>query len=226
LEREKVLIVSESALKSSTILNLLQSVDVSPLQMVYDFSVATCPDTITYLSQKRLSPRPTPRQSSELDFNETMKSALHPTYEIVNSAATVDALRSLQHKILNTSRLIVAFNADKRGEALTCDLLSTLNIPKEVVTSRLKLPEITPGVLRKTLSSALFPTPEHTGSQVTVINMNAVNSQITQRVLDRTLSFTLAQALHKSLGDYFSAGRVQSHALQLIVEVRWSIACE
>jgi DNA topoisomerase IA len=184
--------------------------------------VKTCPETITTLAMKKQSyPRSTSTDPAELDFSAAMDSVLNPTYEIVQSPPSISKLHDIQDFLSNNNatKLVLAFNVDKKSELLAWNLLSVLDIPDNVTISRLQLSEITPKVFQKAMTNVLSPST-HDPPDKQLLDRNVVDSLLTQRVLDRTLSFTLSQALYKCLGEYYSAGRVQSHVLNLLAEVK------
>lgn len=214
-----VLILTESTVKSATIRHLLMQYSPASFLSQQQFVLKTCPETITTLAKTIRSPRPTLKNSAELDFSVAIDAALNPAYELVQSKSTRDTLRDIQDTFRekNVTKLVVAFNMDREGDVLMWHLLSVLKVPENVTISRLRLSELTPNLFQKALTNALSPTTD----DKVLFDMNFIDSQLVRRVVDRTISFVLAQALHKCLGCYYSVGRVQSSVLNHIVEVSY-----
>jgi len=113
-------------------------------------------------------------------------------------------INSLREEFRKSSDVIIATDPDREGEAIGWHVASILGVknPKRAVFH-----EITPNAVRQAIAS-----PRQ-------IDMNLVSAQITRRVIDRIVGYTLSPLFWR-LRKNSSAGRVQSAALHLIVK-RW-----
>lgn len=215
----RILIVTESAVKSTTIRNLLQLLPAA-FQSHYQFVVQTCPQNVTTLTPIKKSVRSTVKDVSEMDFTVAVDSLLYPAYEIVQSKSAIETVGEIQQTLGNISQILLAFDMDRRGEHLSWQLLSVLHVPQNVTLSRLKLTELTPSNFQSCLTNALSPPRNHRSDyEKQLLDMNIVESQLTEQVVDRTISFALSQALYKCQGGYHKLGRLPCAILNLIAKV-------
>jgi reverse gyrase len=117
----------------------------------------------------------------------------------------IDVLKRLQKLSGHCSRILLATDEDREGEAISWHLLEVLK-PK-VPVKRAVFHEITkPAILES------FENPRD-------IDMHLVESQETRRILDRLAGFTISPVLWRYVAPGLSAGRVQSCGLYLIAQV-------
>lgn len=110
------------------------------------------------------------------------------------------------NKLISTAQEIyLATDPDREGEAISWHLYDTLKIGKKKVR-RVEFNEIT--------KDAIIKAFEHPRD----IDMDLVSSQETRRMLDRIIGFKLSKLLNSKIKSK-SAGRVQSAALKLIVDL-------
>lgn len=125
--------------------------------------------------------------------------------EYVNSADRADVIKNLQKEANKSSRVLLATDPDREGEAISWHLSKLLDVnPHDKV--RIAFHEITPPAIKVAVTE---PNP---------IDLNRVNAQQARRVLDRLVGYKLSPWLWKLVYRGLSAGRVQSVATRLICE--------
>jgi DNA topoisomerase I len=144
-----------------------------------------------------------------------VKHDFEPTYIIPKKAEPVVAnLKALAKK---ASRVILATDEDREGEAIAWHLMAALDLngapagagKKKVAatpTERIAFHEIT--------KDAILAALEHPRA----LDINLVNAQQARRVLDRLVGYGLSPFLWRKIRYGLSAGRVQSVAVRLVVE--------
>ena len=113
-------------------------------------------------------------------------------------------LNELKKDLKKVEQLILASDEDREGESIAWHLLCQLE-PK-VPVFRMVFHEITKKAITEAFSSCRD------------IDMNLVRAQEARRAVDRLQGYGISPILSQKLGSKFSAGRVQSPALKLIVE--------
>jgi DNA topoisomerase-1 len=136
-----------------------------------------------------------------------IEAGFKPSY-VVNKdkTSTVKELKSLADK---ADMVYLATDPDREGEAISWHLADALKLSDDRVR-RVVFNEIT-----ETAIKASFDQPRG-------IDMHLVNSQEARRMLDRIIGFKLSKLLRSKIGSK-SAGRVQSVALKLIVDLERKI---
>jgi DNA topoisomerase I len=114
-------------------------------------------------------------------------------------------IRELKELADNASRVYIATDPDREGEAIAWHLTQVLKID-ESSPNRITFNEITEQAVRHAVEN---PRP---------VDMNLVNSQQARRILDRLVGYELSPLLWKKIKKGLSAGRVQSAATRLIVD--------
>ena len=102
------------------------------------------------------------------------------------------------------SRLVLATDDDREGEAISWHLLEVLK--PSVPVHRAVFHEITPSAIHEAFEN------------FRPLNLALVNAQETRRVLDRLAGYTMSPLLWKKIARGLSAGRVQSVAMSEIVK--------
>ena len=123
----------------------------------------------------------------------------------INIRGKGDLIKDIRKEAKAASKIFLATDPDREGEAIAWHLSVALGIPLEK-TQRICFNEVT-----KSAVKAAIKNPRQ-------INMNLVNSQQTRRILDRVLGYKLSPLLWKNVKSGLSAGRVQSVATRIIVE--------
>ncbi len=119
-----------------------------------------------------------------------------------------DVVRELKDAVKESSKLYLATDPDREGEAISWHLLQVLEPAiRWRPVHRVEFHEITEEAI------------EHAFSHPREIDMQRVDAQQARRILDRIVGYTISPLLREKLGRRgLSAGRVQSVALRLVVE--------
>ena len=123
----------------------------------------------------------------------------------INIRGKGDLIKEIKKDAKNATKVFLATDPDREGEALSWHLAECLGIPIEA-TRRVTFNEIT-----KTAVKAAIKAPAQ-------IDMNLVNAQQARRILDRIVGYKLSPFLWKKVKSGLSAGRVQSVATRIIVD--------
>ncbi len=125
--------------------------------------------------------------------------------EYVDIPERRSVVKELREKAKKASRVLLATDPDREGEAISWHLAELLGLDvREPI--RLEFHEITSSAVEKAFSQ---PRP---------IDMRLVEAQQARRVLDRLVGYRLSPLLWKKVRRGLSAGRVQSVALRLLCE--------
>ncbi len=176
---DKNLVIVESPAKAKTINKYLGN----------DFIVQASMGHVRDLPSKGLS----------VDVENNFK----PTYEIAPGRKKIVA--ALKSAAKNCSKLYLATDLDREGEAIAWHLSQTLGVPEEK-TNRVIFNEIT----KKAIEQA-FANPGK-------IDIDKVMAQQARRILDRIVGYQISPLLWKKVARGLSAGRVQSVAVKMIVD--------
>ncbi|MBA4336445.1 type I DNA topoisomerase [bacterium] len=128
-----------------------------------------------------------------------------PSYMVpVDKKKVISGLKS---KIKAGTKIWVATDEDREGEAIGWHLLQALKVDsKKHDVKRIVFHEITKSAILDSIKN-----PRE-------LNMNLVDAQQARRVLDRLVGYELSPLLWKKIRYGLSAGRVQSVAVRLIVD--------
>ena len=113
-------------------------------------------------------------------------------------------ISELKAALRGVDQLVLASDEDREGESIAWHLYNTLKPTCPVY--RMVFHEITKKAITEAFSSCRD------------IDMNLVYAQEARRVVDRLQGYGISPILSRKLGGKYSAGRVQSPALKLIVE--------
>ncbi|MFO7820006.1 MAG: type I DNA topoisomerase [Halanaerobacter sp.] len=129
-----------------------------------------------------------------------------PTYVITNQKA----LNNLEESYQDAEMVYIASDPDREGEAIGWHVKKVLDL-KSGEYQRVTFNEITKSGIKRGIDN-----PRD-------IDMDRVNSQQTRRILDRLVGYKLSPLLWKFIRRGLSAGRVQSVALKMVVELEREI---
>lgn len=115
-----------------------------------------------------------------------------------------DTLKELRDSAKKASRVYLATDPDREGEAISWHLAQVLGIPEDGAV-RIVFHEVTPDAVAGALKE---PRP---------IDVDLVEAQKARRILDRLVGYELSPLLWRKVRRGLSAGRVQSAALRMIV---------
>lgn len=123
----------------------------------------------------------------------------------VNMKGKEKVIRELKDLAAQVSRVYIATDPDREGEAIAWHLAKLLKID-ETSPCRIAFNEITEPAVRQAIEN---PRP---------LDMDLINSQQARRILDRLVGYELSPLLWKKIKKGLSAGRVQSVATRLVVD--------
>ena len=143
--------------------------------------------------------RDLPKSSLGIDI----ENGFTPHY--INIRGKGDVIKELKKEAKNASKVFLATDPDREGEAISWHIADQLGIPVGKAC-RITFNEITKSAVKDAIKN---PRP---------INIDLVNSQQARRILDRLYGFSISEVLWKSVKSGLSGGRVQSVATRIIVE--------
>lgn len=116
-----------------------------------------------------------------------------------------DLIAKLKKKAKNASKIYLATDPDREGEAISWHLAYLLGIDPKA-DCRITFNEVTRDVVKEAVKEAR------------PIDMDLVDAQQTRRVLDRIVGYQISPLLWKKVKKGLSAGRVQSVVMRLICD--------
>ncbi|MBP5269818.1 MAG: type I DNA topoisomerase, partial [Clostridia bacterium] len=143
--------------------------------------------------------RDLPKSSLGIDI----EGGFEPHY--INIRGKGDTIKELRREAKRASKIYLATDPDREGEAISWHLAYVLGIEPDRAL-RVTFNELTKNVIRTAVRNPRG------------IDMNLVNAQQSRRILDRIVGYKLSPFLWDKVGNGLSAGRVQSVATRLVVE--------
>ncbi len=173
------LIIMESPSKASTVKSYLGS----------NYKVIACKGHV----------RDLPKSTLGVDIDNNFEA------HYINIRGKGDLIKEIKKDAKNATKIFLATDPDREGEAISWHLAECLGIPIEK-TRRVTFNEVTKNVVKEAIKNP------------TQIDMNLVNAQQARRILDRIVGYKLSPFLWKKVKSGLSAGRVQSVATRIIVD--------
>ncbi|HZK43334.1 MAG TPA: type I DNA topoisomerase [Syntrophomonadaceae bacterium] len=116
-----------------------------------------------------------------------------------------DVLKEIRKDAAKASKVLLATDPDREGEAIAWHLQNVVKIPPET-DCRIEFNEITKDAVKAAIKESR------------PVDMDRVDAQQARRVLDRLVGYNLSPLLWAKVRKGLSAGRVQSVAIRLICE--------
>lgn len=127
------------------------------------------------------------------------------TPHYINIRGKGDVIKELRAEAKKASKIFLATDPDREGEAISWHIASQLGISAQT-PCRVTFNEVTKGAVKEAIKHPR------------VIDQHLVDSQQARRILDRLIGFSLSELLWKNVKSGLSAGRVQSIAARIITE--------
>ena len=192
MKKEQHLVIVESPTKAKTLAKFL------PKEYKISFSMGHIRDLPSSSSE---IPKEIKKESwANLGINYLK--GFKPCYVVPKDKEKI--LKQLKSDLENSQSLILATDDDREGESIGWHLLEILQ-PK-IPTQRMVFHQISKTAVLDALKNFRD------------VNQNLVSAQETRRILDRLVGYTISPLLWKKITTKLSAGRVQSVAMNLIVE--------
>ncbi|NLY17689.1 MAG: type I DNA topoisomerase [Clostridiaceae bacterium] len=132
-----------------------------------------------------------------------LENNFEPKY--INIRGKGELISELKKEAKDVSKIFLATDPDREGEAISWHLAHILNIDNKE-KCRVTFNEITKNAVMKAVK-----TPR-------AINMNLIDAQQARRILDRIVGYEISPLLWKNVRKGLSAGRVQSVATKMICD--------
>jgi len=150
------------------------------------------------------------RDLPEAELGVEVAADFRPTYEVLPGKGNV--VKKLLKAIRDAEAVYVATDPDREGEAIAWHLLKLANVPKDKPVYRALFHAITQDAVREAVAHPR------------ALDVNLVEAQQARRIVDRLVGYLASPLAAKALDGKFSAGRVQSVCLRLVVEREREIA--
>ncbi len=133
-----------------------------------------------------------------------------PVYEVLPRQA--NTVRRLLKAMRDAEAVYVATDPDREGEAIAWHVLQLAQLPPDKSVYRVTFTAITESAVKAAIEQ---PRP---------LDVNLVEAQQTRRIVDRLVGYLVSPLACQALDGRYSAGRVQSACLRLVVEREREIA--
>ena len=143
--------------------------------------------------------RDLPKSKLGIDLEDDFE----PNY--INIRGKGDVIRELKKEAQLASKVYLATDPDREGEAISWHLAYLLGLDAEA-PCRIEFHEITKNAVKEAIKNPR------------TIDMKLVDAQQARRVLDRLVGYQISPLLWRKIRRGLSAGRVQSAALKIICD--------
>lgn len=140
----------------------------------------------------------------EAELGVEVAADFRPTYAVLPGKGNL--VKKLLKAIKEAEAVYIATDPDREGEAIAWHILKLANMPKEKPVYRVMFHSITK---ESVIEAVAHPR---------TLDVNLVEAQQTRRIVDRLVGYLASPLAAKALDGKFSAGRVQSVCLRLVVE--------
>ena len=140
----------------------------------------------------------------EAELGVEVTADFRPTYEVLPGKGNV--VKKLLKAIKEAEAVYVATDPDREGEAIAWHILKLAELPKDKPVYRVMFQAITQEAVVEAVANPR------------ALDVNLVEAQQTRRIVDRLVGYLASPLAAKALDGKFSAGRVQSVCLRLVVE--------
>jgi len=144
------------------------------------------------------------RDLPEAELGVEVAADFRPTYAVLPGKGNM--VKKLLKAIKDAEAVYVATDPDREGEAIAWHLLKLANVPKDKPIYRALFHAITQAAVREAVAHPR------------ALDVNLVEAQQARRIVDRLVGYLASPLAAKALDGKFSAGRVQSVCLRLVVE--------
>ncbi len=144
------------------------------------------------------------RDLPETELGVQVDEDFRPQYAVLPRKGNV--VRRLLKAMKEAEAVYLATDPDREGEAIAWHLLELARLPKSKPIYRATFTAITESAVKAALAA---PRP---------LDVALVEAQHTRRIVDRLVGYLASPLAAKALNGKYSAGRVQSVALRLVVE--------
>jgi DNA topoisomerase-1 len=144
------------------------------------------------------------RDLPEDQLGVDLKNEFRPTYEVLPRKGNL--VKRLLKAMKQADAVYLATDPDREGEAIAWHLLKLANLPPNKPIFRSAFTAITKDAVEQALA------------QPRALDLNLIEAQQTRRIIDRLVGYLASPVAAKALDGNYSAGRVQSVCLRLVVE--------
>jgi DNA topoisomerase-1 len=144
--------------------------------------------------------RDLPQDSLGIEVNDDFR----PQYEVLPRQA--NTVKRLLKAIREAESVFVATDLDREGEAIAWHVLQMADLPPDKPVYRIAFTAITESAVKAAIAA---PRP---------LDVSLVEAQQARRIVDRLVGYLVSPLACRALEGHYSAGRVQSACLRLVVE--------
>lgn len=141
-----------------------------------------------------------PNKSLGVDVNNNFT----PSYEVLSGKSKL--VTRLKQAVKTAEAVYIATDPDREGEAIGWHILKLVKVPKDKPVYRVTFNAITADAVRSAVAAPR------------ALDTDLVEAQQTRRIVDRLVGYLTSPLACKALDGRYSAGRVQSASLRIIVE--------